>query len=277
MPRTPELFAWPALQRLLDARQVDKLVRVPYFDGVLTDEPEALIGSFSREPLVHDPIRGRIRGVAAFKAYFAQMHDWLDEHDVAVEDISPVGLGHNGFSEVVVHFDGRAGRVALPFAIVTARASDGGIDEVRIYPGTLPLTGRRAVRPPLPQPDPELGEPDVAAEYGRALAAADADAVMATFDHDAYVRDATGTKQPGDDGLRRHSGDLPASGGIVQTDCAIGCEEKAFALEYNVVRWGGAELPPRAGMAVLAHGSSGGLAAVRLHHDLQPPATAARH
>ena len=208
MPWTPELFTWPALQPLLDARRVDKLV----------------------------------------------------------------GLGRSGFGEAAAHSDGPAGRVTMPFATVTARASDGGIDEFRVYPGTLPLTGRRAVRPPLLQPDPDLREPDIVAEYGRALAAGDVDGVVAAFGPEGYVRDATGTKRPrsGEGGLRRHHGDLPASGGIVQAD-----EEEAFALEYNVVRWGAAELPPQAGMPVLVRGSSGRLEAVRVDHDLEPPATAA--
>jgi len=278
MPWAPELFTWPALQRLQDARRVDELRRVPYLDGFLTDEPEALVGSFSGEPLVHDPIRGRIRGVAAFKAYFAHMHEWLDEHHVAVEDISRVGLGHSDFGEVVLHFDGRAGRVALPFATVTARAPDGGIDEVRIYHGTLSLTGRRTVRPPLLQPDPELREPDIVAEYGRALSAGDVDALVGAFGPDGHFRDATGTTWPrSGDGLRRHYTDLLASGCIVQANCAIGREEEVCALEYNVVRWGGADLPPQAGMAVLVHGSDGHLEAVRVYHDLEPPATPATH
>jgi hypothetical protein len=279
MPWTPELFTWPALQRLLDAREVDKLTRVPYFDGYLTDEPGALIGSFSGEPLVHDPIRGRIRGAAASKTYFAQTHEWLDQHRVAVEDVSRVRLGHDGFGEVVVHFDGPDGRLALPLAIVTARAPDGGIDEIRVYHGTVLLAGRRGARPPLLQPDPELRAPDIVAEYGRALAAGDVDAIVAAFDPDGYVRDATGTKRSrsGEDGLRQHYGDLLESRGIVQADCAIGCQEEACALEYNVVRSGGAELPPQAGMTVLVRGASGRLEAVRIYHDLEAPATTAQH
>jgi hypothetical protein len=59
-----------------------------------------------------------------------------------------VALGHHGFEEVVVHFDGTDGRVALPFATVTERATDARIEEVRVYHGTRSLTGRRAGRRP---------------------------------------------------------------------------------------------------------------------------------
>jgi hypothetical protein len=273
MPWTPELFTWPALQRLLDARRVDKLARVPYFDGFLTDEPDALIGSFSGEPLVHDPIRGRIRGVAAFRAYFAEMHDWLGEHHVVVEDVSRVVLGHGGFEEVIVHYDGRDGRVALQFATVTDRAAEGGIAEVRAYHGTLPSTGRRAIRPPLLQADPALRVPDIVAEHQRGLSAGDADAVVAAFDPEGHVRDPTGGERPhaGHDALRRFYRGLLASGGIAEENCTIGCDGDVCALEYNIVGWGGADLPPQAGMAVYVRGPSGRLHALRVYHDLEPP------
>ena len=44
-----------------------------------------------------------------------------------------------------------------------------------------------------------------------------------------------------------------------------------LALEYNIVRWGGTELPPQAGIAVHLRGPSGRLAAVRMYDDADPP------
>jgi hypothetical protein len=43
MPWLPELFSAPALQRVLDARRREQLVAVPYFDGLLSGEPDALV------------------------------------------------------------------------------------------------------------------------------------------------------------------------------------------------------------------------------------------
>jgi hypothetical protein len=44
-------------------------------------------------------------------------------------------------------------------------------------------------------------------------------------------------------------------------------------LEYNVVAWGGAELPPEAGLAFYVRGDSGKLAAARVYDDADPPFT----
>ena len=47
MPWAPELFTAPVLQRLLDQRRLDEIVDMPYFDGLLAGEPDALVESFS--------------------------------------------------------------------------------------------------------------------------------------------------------------------------------------------------------------------------------------
>jgi hypothetical protein len=56
MAWVPELFSAPALQRLLDQRRRDELVAVPYSDGFLAGEPDALVESFASEPLPYDPV-----------------------------------------------------------------------------------------------------------------------------------------------------------------------------------------------------------------------------
>ena len=43
MPWVPELFSAPVLERLADKHRVDELVTVPYFDGLMAGEPDALI------------------------------------------------------------------------------------------------------------------------------------------------------------------------------------------------------------------------------------------
>ena len=66
MPWPPELFSAPALQRILDERRDKHLTAVPYFDGLITGETDALIASFAGEPELHHPVHGPIRGADAF-------------------------------------------------------------------------------------------------------------------------------------------------------------------------------------------------------------------
>jgi hypothetical protein len=273
MPWVPELFTAPALQQLLDKRRRDELLAVPYLDGFLAGETDALVESFAGEPMVHDPVRGRVKGVPAFRAFATEMHDWLLRRNVSVEDVDHVVLARRGFEEVVLHLDGETGRVALPFAAVADRRADGRIDEVRVYHSNRPLRGRHASRPPLLQPDAELRAPDVVAEHQRCLAAGDLDAVVAAFEPDGSVREpADATVHRGRDGLRAlYARMFSHGGGVVQRPCAIVGDEGVWALEYNVVRWGREQLLPQAAVAVYVEGQGGRLSAVRVYDDVEPP------
>src|SRR3954471_23420629 len=66
MPWMPELFSAPALERILDERRHERLTAVPYFDGLITGETDALVESFAGEPELHHPVRGRIKGAQPF-------------------------------------------------------------------------------------------------------------------------------------------------------------------------------------------------------------------
>jgi hypothetical protein len=273
MPWIPELFSVPALQRLEEKRQRE-LVTVPFFDGLLAGELDALVRSFAGEPELHHPVRGRIRGVRAFETYVTETNAWLRLRNVSVEDIDAVAAGRHGIDEVVLHLDGDAGRVDLPVAVVADKVSDGRIDEVRIYYTSWPLTGRHANRPPVLQPDPQLRESDVVADYQRALAAGEVNAVVATFEPDGYAREPAGGRHvhTGRDQLRALFERLFSNdGGIPLEHCALIDDHRACALEYNVVRWGRTDLSPQAGVAVYVRGESGKLAAARIYDDVDPP------
>jgi hypothetical protein len=274
MPWVPELFSAPVLQRWLDERRRAALVAVPYFDGLLAGEPDALLESFAGAPELHHPVRGRIKGARAFDAYVTETKAWLGQRNVSVEEVEHVITERRGFEEVVLHLDGEAGRVDLPVAIVADREPDGRIDELRMYYSSWPLTGRHANRPPLLRPDRQLRESDVVAEYQRALAAGDVDAIVAAFEPDGYAREPAGADyiHRGPDGLRAFYAWLFSNdGGIPLEHCALVDDERACALEYNVVRWGKTELPPAAGVAVYVRGQSGKLAAARIYDDTDPP------
>ncbi len=273
MPWAPELFSSPVLQQMEEKRR-HKLVEVPFFDGLMAREFDALVGSFAGVPELHHPVRGRIRGARAFEAYVVDTNAWLSRHSASVEDVEHVVADGAGFGEVVLHLAGEAERVDLPVVIVAAKRADGRIEELRMYYSSWPLTGRHANRPPLLQPDPELLESDVVAEYQAALAAGDLEAILAAFEPGGYAREPAGGEyvHKGPDGLRAFYERLFSNdGGIPLEHCAIIDDGRACALEYNVVRWGKTELPPEAGVAVYVRGQSGRLAAARIYDDVRPP------
>jgi hypothetical protein len=273
MPFTPELFSAPALARLKEKRQ-HELVSVPFFDGLMAGEPDALVESFAGVPELHNPIRGRVKGTRAFEAFVSEATSWLRQHNFSVEDVGHGVTEGHGFEEVILHFDGQNGRVDLPVAIVADRRPDLRIDELRIYFSSWPIAGHHINRAPLLQPDPELRESDVVGDYQLALAAGDVNAIVATFERDGYAREPAGGRHVhrGPNGLRSFYELMFSNGGGIPLEhCAVIDDGRSCALEYNVVQWGKTKLPPEAGVAVYVRGQSGKLAAARIYDDIDPP------
>ncbi len=274
MPWLPELFSAPVLQQFLDKRRRDKLVAVPYFDGLMAGDPGPLVESFAGEPEVHDPLRGRIKGVAAFTAFVTETSAWLRQHRASVEDVEHVILERRGSEEVVLHLDTDNGTVGVPILVVADRRPDGRIDELRIYFSSQPLTGQRATRPPLLQADPGLPQSGAVGAYLHAFASGDVAAIVAAFEPEGYLRDAEGHQHnhAAPEGLSAYYKRLfSTGGGIPLESCALVDDGRKCVLEYNVVRWGATRLPPRAGAGAFVRGHSAKLAAVRLYDDTIPP------
>jgi hypothetical protein len=164
MPWLPELFSAPVLARIWEDERRRRLALVPFFVGLMTGETHALTESFAGEPELHHPIRGRIKGVAAFERFVAETSAWLAEQNASAEDVDFVITPGRGVEELVLHLDGEEGRIALPVAIASDHDDRGRIVEQRMYFSTWPLTGRHALRLPLLQPDPSLHVPGIVAE-----------------------------------------------------------------------------------------------------------------
>jgi hypothetical protein len=273
MPWLPDLFSTPVLERF-EEKQQREVVDVPYFDGLVAGELGALVDSFAGEPELQHPVRGRIKGVRAFEAFVAETNEWFARRNVAVSEVERVVMEHRGFEEVLLELDTKAGRIAVPHAMVADHDSHGRLTELRIYFSSWPLTGRHANRAPLLQRDPDVRESDVVGEYQRALAAGDVAAIVAAFEADGYAREPAGGEHVhrGHDGLRAFYELLfSGGGGIPLEHCTATDDGRACALEYNVVHWGETELPPQAGMAVYVRGTGGRLAASRVYDDVDPP------
>lgn len=272
MPWVPELFSAPALARL-EARRRQRVIDVPYFDGLAMGEVDALIESFAAEPRIQHPLRGTIEGEYDFREFVAAVERWLREKDATVEDVHRGVLERRGFEEVVVHLESGGERIDLPHGLVADHSPDGRIEEIRVYFSTRPLTGHRTERPPLLEADPAVREPMPVVEYERALAAGDAAAVAAAFEDDGYAREPDGAEHVhrGGADLRAFYADQLAGGGIEIERCALVEDGDACALEYNAVRRDNEAAAPQAGLTVYERGAGGKLAAARIYDDLAPP------
>jgi hypothetical protein len=148
VPWAPEVFSASALAGVADRHRRERLELVPFFVGLMTGEVDAIIATFAGgQPEVHHPVRGRIRGPAAFERFAHETAAWLAERDAAVEDVGFIVTPRRRVEEVVLHLDGDE----VPVAVAAEQAPHGAITELRVY---FDVAG--AIRPPLLQPDPVL-------------------------------------------------------------------------------------------------------------------------
>jgi hypothetical protein len=277
MPWMPEVFFAPLLadaRREQDAASANDAV--PYYVGILAEEPEALVRSFAGEPRVNDPRVGFVEGTRELRAFASGTVDWLRERDAVVENVALTRTQSRTVEEVVLHLLSDEGvRVELPVAIVTDRNPDRTVKTIRVYHSMWPLTGEHAVRPPLLPADPGLHAEGAPGDYQRALAEGDLAGIVAIFEPDGYAREPSGGAYlyRGTEALRELYAHLFASGGGISLEhCTLTDDGVRCAIEYNCVRWGVSDIPPQAGVAVYERGSSGLLAAARIYDDVEPPA-----
>src|SRR3954454_5468596 len=102
MPWAPELFSSSALQQIADRRRRDELRSMPFFDGLLTGEVDALVESFSGVPEVHHPLRGRVRGEREFRTFVDEMTSWMASRHADVEHVGFLITSPRGIEEVVL-------------------------------------------------------------------------------------------------------------------------------------------------------------------------------
>jgi hypothetical protein len=276
MPWMPEVFTAPIAEALRMEEAERSNDTVAYYEGIMAEEPAALIQSFAGEPRVNDPRIGYVEGVREFHVFVVDTAAWLRERDAVVENIALTRTPLRTVEEVVLHLIGDDGvSVELPVAIVTDRNSDRTINAIRVYHSMWPITGSHQVRDPLLPRNPNIVVPDVVGQYQRALAAGDLEGVLATYEDDAYAREPSGGEYVyrGKEKLREvYSFQFANGGGIPLEHCSVTDDGTRCAVEYNTVRWGVTDLPPQAGMAVYERGRSGRLAGGRIYDDIEPPA-----
>jgi hypothetical protein len=273
MPWVPELFSEPVLERVEESSR-DQQPIVPFFAGLLTGEIDALVGSFAGEPEIHLPLRGRVKGEAAFRRWVRETSEWFERRGASVEPVYLTLTERRGCEETLLRLDAGRGAIALPVAVVSDHADGRKLDELRVYYSNWRLAGGHQRRAPLLQSAPDLRAPDVVGPYLDALARGDAGALVGSFEPDGYAREPAGGEfvYSGEAELRAFYEIVFSNGGGVGLEhCGAVDDGVAWALEYNVLRWGRTELPPQAGVAVYVRGPRGRLAAARVYDDVDVP------
>src|SRR5918999_2519325 len=197
MPWMPEVFSAPlaAARRAQDEEATSTNDAVPYYEGILADEPDALVSSFAaRQPVLDDPRVGYVEEFRGLRAFASGTAEWLRERDAVVENVALTLSTTRTVEEVVLNLlADNGGRVELPVAIVSDRNPERTLKVIRVYHSTWPLTGEHRVRPPLLPADPNLHAEGAPGEYQRALAEGDLEGIVVTFEADGYASKPTAT------------------------------------------------------------------------------------
>ena len=248
-----------------------------YLPRLLADDRAALVAGFAGEPAVDDPFAGAVRGRAAFDAFVAQRHGWLAARAARLEPGPVTHAGGRTIVEATLHLrhDGRD--VDLPIAVVGDDAPGGRVRALRIYHSFWPLEGHHRVRAPLLPRDPAAHAAGAVADYQRALAGGDVDAIVATFEPDGYFREPSGAPwiHRGTPELRPFMTKILAAGGIGIDHATVSDDGRICAIEFNAVRFGKQPITPQAGLAVYERGPTGRLHAARIYDDVNLEALAA--
>ena len=277
MPWMPENFTAP----IAEARRAQDIGTandaLPYYEGIMAGEPDALVRSFAaQQPVLDDPRVGYVEGARGLRAFVNGTAEWLREHDAVVENVALTLTPTRTVEEVVLHLqEDDSERVQLPVAVVSDRNPDRTLKVIRVYHSMWPLTGEHRVRSPLLPKDPNLHAEGTPGDYQRALAEGDLGSIVGTFEPDGYAREPSGGAylHLGAEALRELYAHLFANGGgITLEHCTLTDDSVRCVIEYNCVRWGLTDIPPQAGVAVYERGSSGLLAAARIYDDVEPPA-----
>jgi hypothetical protein len=222
---------------------------------------------------VDDPQHGRVDG-AAIAAYRVASDTWLGERSANVHPIATTSTGRRTVGEFGVDLmqDGRS--FTLPVAVMIDATGDLDHAWLRIYHSQWPLLGHHVRRSPLLERDPAVRESDVVGEYQAALAAGDAERILATFEPDGCFREPAGGdyRVCGTDALRElFTHFFGSGGGITLEHCTATEDGVRTALEFNAVRWGRTDMPHQAGIAVYERGGTGRIAEARVYDDVDPP------
>jgi hypothetical protein len=168
--------------------------------------------------------------------------------------------------------------IALPVAVVGEHDEAGKLTAVRVYHSLWPLLGEHRVRPALLKPDPDRPLSGAVADYQRALAIGDVDAIVNTFESDGYFREPAGGEYAyqGLERLREFMAQILSAGGITLEHCTITDDGIACAIEFNAVAFGPHALVPQAGVGVYERGATGLLYGARVYDDVNVEAYAGK-
>jgi hypothetical protein len=234
---------------------------------------ESLANRLGAKATVDDPLQGRAGGLAAIAAHLQRTAEWLAEHSASYERAAFTTGTDRDVTEgtMALTFENRT--LDLPVAVVAERRRSREV-ELRVYYATQSFGSEKKKRSALDLRSADVVLPPQVVTFLDALATGDTRAVVATFQHDASVRDARGLQHGAKGGaLEAFVDGLVAGGafggGLDLRRTGAADDGRTCALEYTLVRARGRDVEPQPGLMLFERGESGLLSALRIYGDLE--------
>ena len=276
MPWFPEFLNAAELARrhVRAAGQADPVGQ--YLAALNEGDVHALEDVWPGEVAVYDPRAGEVRGHRELRRFVVRSRELLAGHRAHIDAASSIVAGDRAVVELMVRLEVDGRHATWPVAVV-AQSSDDRSVVFRSYLCQRTVFPGHYRRPPILKAG-SIHPGDVVGRYLAALSAGDAGAVAGTFAPDGYLREpiAADRAHRGTAALRAYFEDWLRAGGVDVECCAVTDDGVRCAVEYNVVRWGGRDMPPQAGIAVFERAADGLLASAHLYDDVEAPATVQR-
>jgi len=243
-------------------------------EAILAGHPARLLEAFPGGVTIDDPRAGRLEGGSVLEAFGESSAAWLRERLARTTPLATTLSRVRSIGEFDVELKEAGRTFVLPVALVVEPDLERQAVRLRVYHSQWPLLGHHVIRPPLLARDASAHESDVVGEYQAALAAGDAERIVATFEPDGCFREPAGPQYRvcGTSALTEFfSRFFSAGGGIVLEHCTVTEDGVRTALEFNAVKWGDVHLPPQAGVGVYERGPGGRIREARIYDDVQGP------
>jgi hypothetical protein len=245
-----------------------------YLPALVSAQADQLARRLGDRATVDDPIFGRASGVPELTGYLERAASWFNERRSAFTPLAFTTGSDRDVTEGTLQLVVNGRPVSVPIAVVAERRPEREV-EIRLYFSTRAIQGSPTVRAPLVPRDDGLGVPPPVAAHLGALGRGDVDALIASFENGATLRDPTGVlhmKDAQGGALRAYyetvfASRSPGQPGIELLKGARADDGSTCALEYTVARLRGRDVAPQPGLAVYERGESGLLRAARLYHD----------
>ena len=241
-----------------------------YLARLIAGDRPAIAATFSDAPAIDDPFAGAVRGADALDRFVAERYAWLAARAARLTPGPVTRAAGRTVVEATLHLRHEGHDVNLPIAVVGEDAPGGRVRALRVYHSFWPLEGHHRVRAPLLPRDQNAHADGAVADYQRALAAGDVDAIVAAFEPDGYFREPSGEPwvHRGQAELRKFMTQILGAGGIGIDHATITDDGKICAIEFNAVRFGKRAMAPQAGLAIYERGPTGRLHAARIYDDV---------